>query len=87
MNQKKILIIFSCLVSIYGFGKETLKFPQRDISVSISNHEQFIEPAPEDMFSESKISTLQTMSKEDLKGEIVYPIEESNFAEVFGSCP
>ena len=87
MNQKKPLIIFFCLVSIYGFGKETLKLPQKEINISIPDNKQLGEVAPEELFFESSTNTLHTASKNEVQEEIAYPLKESNFEEVFGSNP
>ena len=87
MNQEKPLIIFCCLASILGFGEETLKLSLKDINVAATETGQSIEVSLKEIFSESDTDTLQSGSKNHTLEEIVYPVEESNFEEVFGSNP
>ena len=85
MNQEKPLIIFCCLTSILGFGEETLKLPLKNINIASAETEQSLDLPLEEMFSNSDTDTLQSGSKNHTLEEIVYPVEESNFEEVFGS--
>lgn len=87
MDQKKLLIIVCCLTSILCFGEETLKLPLGNINVARSETEQSLDVPLEEMFSGSNTGTLQSGYKNHTLKEIVYPVEESNFEEVFGSNP
>lgn len=84
MNQKKSLVILCCLASILGFGELNLKSQLKDINVASTESEQSLEVPLEEIFSESDTDVLQLGYAQD---EIVYPVEESNFEEVFGSHP
>lgn len=87
MNQKKSFLICFSLASVFCFGRETLKLTEKEINISATNKEQLAEISLEELLSESEIISLQLPSKDDARIEIVYPIEESNFEEVFGSHP
>lgn len=87
MNQERSLIVFCCLASILGFGEETLKLPLKDINVAITETGQSLDVPLEEIFFDSDTGTLQSGSKNHTLEEIVYPVEESNFEEVFGSNP
>jgi hypothetical protein len=79
MHFKLHLTIFCCLILPTGFGEEIFKLPE-NISAAASEADQYDIPQ-EETFVESGIITIQP---EPSKSEIVFPIEESNFEEVFG---
>ena len=87
MDQKKLLIIVCCLASILVFGEETLKLPLKNINAASIETEQSLDVLLEEVFSDSDKDILQSGSKNHTLEEIVYPLEESNFEEVFGSNP
>jgi hypothetical protein len=91
MNQKKFLIIVACLTSAFLFGEENQKFSLKEINVS--NLEKSAEnaaknlhsPLPEDYSEEGDI-TIESDSEDSTHEKIAYPIDESNFEEVFGGA-
>jgi hypothetical protein len=87
MDQKKFLTIVCCLTSVLGFGEETLKLPLKNINAASAEIEQSLDLPLEEMFADSNTDILQSGSKNHTLEEIVYPVEESNFEEVFGSNP
>ena len=90
MNQKITPIFFFCLVSICGFGKEPLslfQLSQEGVSISVAPKEPLIEETPKELFAESFFCIIQPPSEDDMPGRVVYPVEESNFKEVFRRKP
>ena len=90
MSRKKTLMLFCWLASTFGFGEETTKFSltdiNKDINIAASNPEQLFEASPKIILDQIGTIFLQLPSN-NLQIEIAYPVEESNFKEVFGSRP
>lgn len=80
---KKIVTTFFCLILPYGFGTELPNL--KEMNISISEHIPYSKIHIEEPVLNSSI--LIPASKNDLHGRAVYPIEDSNFKEVFRNNP
>ena len=81
--------LFCCLLTISAFSEEekSPKLPLKELNAATTDTEQSPEVTLEERISKSEILTLQLASKNCAQVEIVYPIEESNFEEIFGRKP
>lgn len=90
MKQKKLLIVVACLAPIFLFEEENRKFSLKEINVS--NLEKTTENAETTFSSQVEGSLkrgdiiLENNLEDFLQEEIAYPIDESNFEEVFGGA-
>jgi hypothetical protein len=89
MDKKKLSIIVACLASVFLSGEENRNFSLKEINVS--NLEKLTEnavPPPLSPLSENYPKkgdiTIESNSEDSFQEEIAYPLDESNFEEVFG---
>jgi hypothetical protein len=89
MVKEKFLIFIACLVSNFLFGEEEQKFSLKEMNIA-DTEKAFENAAKNSLFPliegglGSGDITIQSESENSHHGEIAYPIDESNFEEIFG---
>lgn len=91
MNQKGLLILVACLASVSLFGAENRDFSLKEVNIgnlekSVENAAQNLPPPLPENYSGGGDITIKSNSRDSASEEIVYPIDASNFEEVFGGA-
>lgn len=87
MKFSRFLMLVCCLASRSALGEKKQALSIESMSVYSDKTDFKSDPSIEKALFQSAIIVLETTSNQFLQGEVAYPIEESNFTEVYGGAP